>query len=57
VELWDSLRTFKPAPCWTVFITGPIVREWGFHCPKGWVHWREFTDARDSGSIGKGCDA
>lgn len=25
-------------PCWTLFITGPVVREWGFHCPKGWVH-------------------
>lgn len=44
-----------PAPCWTVFITGPRVREWGFHCPKGWVPWQEFTDARDAGSIGKGC--
>lgn len=43
------------APCWTVFITGPVVREWGFHCPKGWVPWKEFVDSRDSGSIGKGC--
>lgn len=43
-------------PCWTVFITGPRVREWGFLCPRGWVPWQEFTDARDSGSIGKGCD-
>jgi hypothetical protein len=42
--------------CWTLFITGPRVREWGFHCPKGWVHWRQFTDSRDSGSVGKGCD-
>lgn len=42
--------------CWTLFITGPVVREWGFHCPKGWVPWREFTDARDKGSIGRGCD-
>jgi hypothetical protein len=57
VELWDSIVTGEPKPCWTVFVTGPRVREWGFHCPKGWVHWREFTDARDSGSIGKGCDA
>lgn len=42
-------------PCWTLFITGPRIREWGFHCPSGWVHWREFTDSRDSGAIGKGC--
>lgn len=43
-------------PAWTLFITGPVVREWGFHCPQGWRHWREFTDARDKGAIGRGCD-
>ncbi len=43
-------------PCWTLFITGPVVREWGFHCQHGWVPWQDFTDARDSGAIGKGCD-
>lgn len=43
-------------PCWTVFITGPRIREWGFHCPRGWVHWRIFTNPTDGGStIGKGC--
>jgi hypothetical protein len=46
--------TFKPA--WTLFITGPTWREWGFHCPKGWVHWRRFitgdgTEVTES----KGC--
>lgn len=43
--------------CWTLFITGPRYREWGFHCPSGWVHWQDFTAENDSGSIGKGCDA
>jgi hypothetical protein len=43
-------------PCWTLFITGPRVREWGFHCPKGWRHWKEFVDDRDSGQIGRGCE-
>lgn len=43
--------------CWTLFITGPVYREWGFHCPeRGWVHWRDFTDARDAGAIGRGCE-
>lgn len=41
---------------WSLFITGPVVREWGFHCPQGWRHWRDFVDGRDAGSIGKGCD-
>lgn len=44
-------------PCWTLFITGPRYREWGFHCPeKGWVHWRDFTAPNDYGEIGRGCD-
>jgi hypothetical protein len=40
---------------WSLFITGPVVRTWGFHCPKGWVPWREFVDERDTGQIGRGC--
>ena len=27
---------------WTLFATGPRIREWGFWCPKGWKHNREF---------------
>jgi hypothetical protein len=45
--------------CMTIFITGPRVREWGFHCPEtGWKHWRDFTDPATAGAtVGKGCDA
>jgi hypothetical protein len=43
-------------PCWSLFITGPTIREWGFHCPAGWRPWREFVDTNNSGNIGKGCD-
>jgi hypothetical protein len=43
-------------PCWTLFITGPNVRSWGFHCPRGWVHWRDFTNPADGGrTVGRGC--
>lgn len=42
-------------PCWSLFVTGPRVREWGFHCPRGWVHWRAFTAPDDAGRIGRGC--
>ena len=42
-------------PVWTLFITGPKVRSWGFYCPNGWRHWRKFTDS--SGRfVGDGCD-
>lgn len=44
-------------PCWTLFITGPRYRQWGFHCPDaGWVPWFRFVDDRDSGRTGRGCD-
>lgn len=49
-----SLLKEKP---WTLFITGPYLRTWGFHCPKGWVCWKDFVSIYDGGNkIGKGCD-
>ncbi len=46
------------APCWTLFVTGPRYREWGFHCSKqGWIHWQRFTKAGAPGEVGPGCDA
>lgn len=42
-------------PAWTIFISGRKRREWGFHCPQGWRHWREFTDESGKG-VGRGCD-
>ena len=46
-------------PCWSLFITGPKIREWGFICRDGWKHWRDFIgvpegDARGD-EIGPGC--
>lgn len=41
VELIDG------KPCWSLFITGPKYREWGFLTgPNGWVHWAEFEKDR-----------
>lgn len=63
VELTEELHgdpaipEYVLVPCWTVFITGPVVRDWGFHCATRWVPWKEFVDTRDKGSVGKGCDA
>lgn len=42
--------------CWSLFITGPVIRSWGFHCPAGWRHWRDFTSPQNSGEIGRGCE-
>lgn len=27
------LELIEGQPCWTLFLTGPSVRSWGFHCP------------------------
>jgi len=48
----DSARAERAV---TLFITGPLFRTWGFHCPKGWVPWKDFVDDRDSGAVGRGC--
>lgn len=49
-------EVLHPLPCWTVFITGPRVRQWGFYCmERGWVHWKTFTASADPGAVGKGC--
>ena len=46
---------FKIGGAWTLFITGPKIRAWGFLCPEGWVHWKDFTGSDNSGQIGRGC--
>ncbi len=48
-------------PVWTLWLRWPPRREWGFHCPKGWRHWREYVAKRagyyDAGvsTVGRGC--
>jgi hypothetical protein len=46
---------FKPVPAVTIFITGPRIREWGFHCAKGWRHWKDFVSDESKGQVGRGC--
>lgn len=43
-------------PVWTLFLTGPNVRAWGFLCPQGWRHWRDFTAGERGEVAGKGCE-
>lgn len=49
-------------PVWSIWLRWPPIREWGFHCPKGWRHWKEYCNTRDyskpgsASEIGPGCD-
>lgn len=47
------LVIFRGTPTWTLFITGPKVREWGFHCRNGWQHWTTMAteDGRMIGGV------
>lgn len=49
------LELIDDQPCISLFITGPKVREWGFQCPQGWVHWRDFTAGENGETVGRGC--
>jgi hypothetical protein len=40
---------------WTLFITGPKVRDWGFWCPFGFRHNNKFLDPSGL-KTGPGCD-
>jgi hypothetical protein len=48
------------APVWSLWLRWPPRREWGFMCPKGWRHWRDFCgedyNAEGVSTVGKGCD-
>jgi len=45
-------------PVWSLFVAGKKYREWGFDCPNGWVHWKDFTGYHETGNsryVGRGC--
>jgi hypothetical protein len=52
-EPWTGKR--QKIPAWTIVITGRAKRQWGFWCPKGFVHWKKFVAEDDNGNIGRGC--
>ncbi len=51
-----GMSIVKLKPVWTLFITGPKIRDWGFWCPQGFRPWQEFVSVRPGGNAtGKGC--
>jgi hypothetical protein len=50
-------RSGREIPCWTLVITGPRCRAWGFWCPRAlgpaqFIPWQEF----DAGGCGEPAD-
>ena len=58
VLLWRRMTDHdKEWPTWTLFITGPRFRKWGFWCPHSWRFWKDYTENKPGAStIGRGCD-
>ena len=49
------LELIDGKPAWTIFITGPKRRKWGFWCPQGFVPWELFADGPNGERVGRGC--
>mgnify|MGYP001590490558 CR=1 FL=1 len=54
-EQAHRLELISDRPCWSLFITGPKIREWGFWCKRGWVHYSDFVVPGNHGETGAGC--
>lgn len=49
VSGFNADGSYGMQPCWTLIVTGPKVREWGFWCWGRFVPWQEW------GETGGGC--
>lgn len=52
----DPHRVIVDQPTISLFFIGPITRDWGFYCPRGFVLWEEFVKVVPGGNdLGVGC--
>lgn len=50
-------------PAWTIFVTGPRIKSWGFWCPRGYRNWEKYVAKaqdpsakhRGESMVGEGC--
>ncbi len=50
------LSPLTQAPSWSLFITGPVRRKWGFWCKQGWVPFDQYVrKTGDGNDTGAGC--
>jgi len=60
-ELPHRIVLADSRPVWTLWLRWPPRRDWGFHCPSGWRHWRDYIDGDYTmpsavSKVGRGCD-
>jgi hypothetical protein len=52
---WAHALEIPPGrECWTLVWMGRRERDWGFHCPSGWIPWRRHVANRER--TGNGCE-
>ena len=44
IELPKAFGNPPRKSSWSLFITGPVIREWGYHCSSGWISHEGFAD-------------
>lgn len=50
------VKSFVTTPSWSLFVTGPRRRKWGFWCPKGWTPFDQYVKrTADGNDKGVGC--
>jgi hypothetical protein len=42
-------------PTWSLFITGPVMRSWGFWCKRGWLPYKDVVELADKRSEMREC--
>lgn len=42
-------------PVWTLFITGPKIRDWGFLCNAIWINHTDYINQRGPDRLASGC--
>lgn len=53
LKVSGSLGETVALPCWSLFMTGPVQRGWGFHCPGEWKPHSKFGADNGCAEAGK----
>lgn len=56
ITLENMEAEMREIPTWSLFITGPRIKSWGFHCPSGWIDQKQFLQPGNYGDGNRGCD-
>ena len=50
-QCWHIIDRLESPTCWTLFITGPVVRDWGFWVGDKWIKHTDYLDTIQDGEM------